>query len=175
MKGPAKTESAGHNFNVNADFISIQNSDLHAQEIGIRMGDATFGDIKIGSSLLETVSGAVFFQGGNIYAVDSLITASGRDSAVDVRANSLTLEGINGTSAIRSGELGASGGDIDIVANNITLLNNAELSTSSGGGRDGGDIRLDATTILISDNSQLALFAGTAVKPATSSSTPPTF
>ena len=160
-EGAGEDESAGHNFNVNADFISIQNSDLHAQEIGIRMGDATFGDIKIGSSLLETVSGAVFFQGGNIYAVDSLITASGRDSAVDVRANSLTLEGINGTSAIRSGELGASGGDIDIVANNITLLNNAELSTSSGGGRDGGDIRLDATTILISDNSQLALFAGT--------------
>ncbi|MFT4713973.1 MAG: filamentous hemagglutinin family protein, partial [Candidatus Azotimanducaceae bacterium] len=57
-------ESAGHNLNVNSEFISIQNADLHAQEIGIRMGDATFGNIKISSSLLKTVSGGVFFEGG---------------------------------------------------------------------------------------------------------------
>ncbi len=158
---PGEDKSSSHNLNVNSDFISIQNSDLQAKEIGIRMGDATFGNIDIGTSLLESVEGGIFFQGGNIYAVDSLITASGLSSTVQVRANSLTLEGLNSASAIRSGELGASGGDLDIVAKDIVLKNNAVLTTSSGGGREGGDILLGAETIQVTGNSQIALFAGT--------------
>lgn len=158
---PGADRSATHNLNVNSGFISIRDSDFQAKEIGIRMGDATFGNIDIETSLLESVGGGIFFQGGNIYSVDSLITASGDESTVQVRANSLTLEGVNSPSAIRSGELGASGGDLDIVATSILLTNNAALSTASGGGRQGGDIKLGAETIQITGNSQISLFAGT--------------
>jgi len=153
-------KSEGHNLNVNSEFISIKDSDFQAKEIAIRMGDATFGNIDIEASLLESVGGGIFFQGGNIYAVDSLITASGNDSTVQVRANSLTLEGVNGPSAIRSGELGASGGDLDIAATSILITNNAVLSTASGGGREGGDIKLSAETIQVTGNSQISLVAG---------------
>ena len=155
-----EVDATSHNLNINAQAITVRNADLNAQEIGIRTGDASFGNIYLENSLLETVGGGTFFQGGTVYAVDTVITASGRGSGVKVRSNSLALEGINGSSAIRSGKLGASGGDIDIVANDISLEHNVELSTSSGGSLDGGDIRLDASTMLISDNSQLALFAG---------------
>lgn len=156
---PGEDKSTSNNLNINSDFISIRDADLQAQEIGIRMGDATFGDINIENTLLESVGGGIFFQGGNIYSVDSLITASGPSSQIQVRANSLSVQGINRGGAIRSGELGASGGDIDIVAREIKL-DNAELSTSSGGGREGGDITLGSDVISLNNGSQISLFAG---------------
>lgn len=156
---PGEDKSTSNNLNVNSEFISIRDSDLQAQEIGIRMGDATFGDINIENTLLESVGGGIFFQGGNIYSVDSLITASGPSSQIQVRANSLSVQGVSRGAAIRSGELGASGGDIDIVAKEIKL-DKAELSTSSGGGRKGGDITLRSDVISLNNGSQISLFAG---------------
>ena len=156
---PGEDKSTSNNLNVNAQFISLRDADLQAQEIGIRMGDAAFGNINLENSTLESVGGGIFFEGGNIVAKDSLVTASGRDSKIQIRANSLLVEGVSRSSAIRSGEIGASGGDVDIVASDITL-SNATLSTSSGGGRAGGDISLGATRISLNNGSQIALLAG---------------
>lgn len=157
---PGEDRSSSHNLNVNSDFILLNNVDFSAQEIGVRMGDAAFGEILIDDSNIESTEGGIFFQGGNIVSVDSLVTASGRDSEIRVRSNSLTIQGEDRTSAFRSGELGASGGDIDIQARMITLDHNAALTTSSGAGRVGGDISLEADTVSINDNSQIALLAG---------------
>jgi filamentous hemagglutinin family protein len=51
---PGEDRSAGNNLNVNAEFISLRDADLLAQEIGVRMGDATFGQITVDNTVLES-------------------------------------------------------------------------------------------------------------------------
>ncbi len=152
--------SANDNFHVNSESILIRDADLQASEINVRMGDAAFGEIGIYDSIIESVEGGIFFQGGNIYSVESVITATGRNSEVDVIATSITLEGGNNDSVIQSGNLTSSGGSIDLKAQTITLENNAKLISSSGGGRDGGDITLTGTTVQIENHSLIELDAG---------------
>ncbi len=152
--------SANDNFHVNSESILIRDADLQASEINVRMGDAAFGEIGIYDSIIESVEGGIFFQGGNIYSVESVITATGRNSKVDVIATSITLEGGNNDSVIQSGNLTSSGGSIDLKAQTITLENNAKLISSSGGGRDGGDITLTGTTVQIENHSLIELDAG---------------
>jgi filamentous hemagglutinin family protein len=154
---PGEDQSIGQNLNVNSNFISIEDSDIIANEIIIRMGDAAFGEILINNTILASVEGGVFFQGGNILAVKSLITASGKDSLVEVRASAIALED---QSTIQSGNLQASGGGIDIVAQNISLSQNSALVSISGGNIQGGDIDLSASDIVVEENSHINLSAG---------------
>ncbi|MBV1879903.1 MAG: filamentous hemagglutinin N-terminal domain-containing protein [Pseudomonadales bacterium] len=156
---PGTDQTEAHNLNVSSEFILIQDTELHASEIGIRMGDSAFGQIDINRSILESVEGGTFFQGGNIFAVDAIITASGRDSTIDIQANSVSLSGNIKQSVIQSGNIIASGGDIDIAANNISL-SKAALRSSSGGNLGGGDINLAAATIVVENNSNIDLAAG---------------
>ena len=156
----SEEKPASQNLYVNSDAILIDDVDLQARDIDIRMGDAAFGEIGIFDSLLESVEGGVFFQGGNIYSVESVITATGQGSEVSVMATSITLEGGAKESVIQSGSLTSSGGKIDLRAQNISLENNAKLISSSGGGRDGGDITLTGRTIQIENQSRIELVAG---------------
>ena len=76
-------DSAEYNLNVNSEFITIRDADLHAQEIGVRMGDSTFGNINVADSLLETVGGSIFFQGGTVFVVDTAIAGYGSEGSGD--------------------------------------------------------------------------------------------
>ena len=153
-------KTPGQNLNVNSEFIQIGDADITASNIGFRMGDAGFGEIVIEDSVVEAVEGVVVFQGGNIYSVDSLVTASGRDSGISVEASSLFIQGDSSQSLFQSGNLQASGGDIDIAAREITLTNSASILSRSGGTREGGNIALVGETIVIEGQSRVDLAAG---------------
>ena len=153
-------KTVGQNLNVNSEFIQIGDADITASNIGFRMGDAGFGEIVIEDSIVEAVEGVVIFQGGNIYSVDSLVTASGKDSGIEVEANSLFIEGDAGDSLFQSGNLQASGGEIDITAKDITLTSSAGILSRSGGSRQGGDINLAAETIIVEGQSRVDIAAG---------------
>ena len=115
------------NLSVNSDAIGLSNVNLYAQAISIETSDATEGDIKIQDSRLETDGGDIFFRGGTLYAVDTVIAGYGREGA---------------------GE----GATIQVTAPTMTF-SNVEMRGETEGLARGSDILLDATTILIADGS----------------------
>jgi hypothetical protein len=150
-------DSAEYNLNVNSEFITIRDADLHAQEIGVRMGDSTFGNINVADSLLETDGGSIFFQGGTVYVVDTLIAGYGSEGSGDGATVQLTASTITLSNAEIRGEatgLG-SGSDILFDATTISIGNGSAVDVSSksalDNGGDAGTIRIAAQNVNITD------------------------
>ncbi|MGY8890905.1 MAG: two-partner secretion domain-containing protein, partial [Pseudomonadales bacterium] len=150
-------DSAEYNLNVNSEFITIRDADLHAQEIVVRMGDSTFGNINVADSLLETVGGSIFFQGGTVFVVDTLIAGYGSEGSGDGATVQLTASTITLSNAEIRGEatgLG-SGSDILFDATTISIGNGSTVDVSSksalDNGGDAGTIRIAAQNVNITD------------------------
>ncbi len=109
----------------------------------INAGSARGGDIsvQIGNDLS-------LLNGGQITAS---ATSSGAGGTIDVHASSLTVDGDNGTNAssIRSRAISGSGnaGNLDVVADEITLSNGGFISGSSFSAGHGADVTVTATSI----------------------------
>jgi len=109
----------------------------------INAGPARGGDIsvQIGNDLS-------LLNGGQITAS---AMSSGAGGMIDVHASSLTVDGDNGTNAssIRSRAISGSGnaGNLDVVADEITLSNGGFISGSSFSAGHGADVTVTATSI----------------------------
>ncbi|MEJ6685397.1 MAG: filamentous hemagglutinin N-terminal domain-containing protein [SAR86 cluster bacterium] len=156
----ASVVEASQNVYVGAQTIALDQVNIFAQEVEVSMGAKTVGSITLNQASLQAVEGKVIFLGGQVSAVDSFISAAGKDSGIDIQSNAILLRGASGTSVISSGNLQASGGDILLQADEIQLSNNAQLISSSGGERSGGNIGLISKNILVDSGSVIELASG---------------
>ncbi|MDA9298175.1 filamentous hemagglutinin N-terminal domain-containing protein, partial [Pseudomonadales bacterium] len=124
-----EVDSLEHNLTVNSDFVSIRDANLYAQEISIGMNSQDLSNINLRDSLLETNGGGIFFEGGTIFAVDTVIAGYGSEGISDDVTVQLTAP--------------------------IITLSNVEMRGGTRGLGSGSDILLGATTISISDGSTI--------------------
>ncbi|MDB9942466.1 filamentous hemagglutinin N-terminal domain-containing protein, partial [Pseudomonadales bacterium] len=124
-----EVDSLEHNLTVNSDFVSIRDANLYAQEISIGMNSQDLSNINLRDSLLETNGGGIFFEGGTIFAVDTVIAGYGSEGISDDVTVQLTAP--------------------------VITLSNVEMRGGTRGLGSGSDILLGATTISISDGSTI--------------------
>jgi filamentous hemagglutinin family protein len=149
-----------HNINVGKQAIALDQVNVFAQDVEFTIGDKTLGSISLNQASLEAVEGKIMFQGGTVDIADSFIGAAGKDSAINMQANSIVVEGVERKSIISTGSLTNSGGDLTLQADEIRLSNNAQLISSSGGDRSGGNIGIISQNILVEANSLIELAGG---------------
>ena len=122
------------------------------------------GDININAESLLLLNGAVLGadthqQGGNagnisIRVVDSVYLANSSDFDPNTNRGSTRIG-----SSVGLGATG-NGGDIDIQARSLSLINGAYLNASTLGSGDAGDIKVNANTIEAINGGQILTFAG---------------
>jgi large exoprotein involved in heme utilization and adhesion len=87
--------------------------------------------------------------------------AFGDSGTIDISTNTLYLDGNNGLSGLtgiysNTFNLGGKGGSINISADDISLLNNAIVTSETTGDGDGGDIKIDSSTsVKLINNSKI--------------------
>ena len=144
-----EVNSLEHNLTVNSDFVSIRDANLYAQEISIGMNSQNLSNINVRDSLLETNGGGIFFEGGRIFAVDTVIAGYGSEGISDGATVRLTAPVITLSNVEMRGEtkgLG-SGSDILFGATTISIGNGSTIDVSSSSTLDSAG---DAGTISIS-------------------------
>ena len=144
-----EVNSLEHNLTVNSDFVSIRDANLYAQEISIGMNSQNLSNINVRDSLLETNGGGIFFEGGRIFAVNTVIAGYGSEGISDGATVRLTAPVITLSNVEMRGEtkgLG-SGSDILFGATTISIGNGSTIDVSSSSTLDSAG---DAGTISIS-------------------------
>ena len=144
-----EVNSLEHNLTVNSDFVSIRDANLYAQEISIGMNSQNLSNINVRDSLLETNGGGIFFEGGRIFAVNTVIAGYGSEGISDGATVRLTAPAITLSNVEMRGEtkgLG-SGSDILFGATTISIGNGSTIDVSSSSTLDSAG---DAGTISIS-------------------------
>ena len=166
LAASGEVDAREHNLSVISDAIALSNVNLYAQEISIETSDATEGDIKIQDSRLETDGGDIFFRGGTLYAVDTVIAGYGREGAGEGATIQLTAPTITFSNVQMRGEtegLGR-GSDILLGATMISIGDGSTVDVSSkstlDNGGDAGTISLSAQNVNITDTEFLLATLG---------------
>jgi large exoprotein involved in heme utilization and adhesion len=83
------------------------------------------------------------------------VRAQGKAGNIWIQASdSVSFDGGDAISTLSEGGVGR-GGDIDIIARSLSVLNNAQLSASTSGDGDAGNITASADTVNLSNGGQL--------------------
>ena len=166
LAASGEVDAREHNLSVISDAIALSNVNLYAQEISIETSDATEGDIKIQDSRLETDGGDIFFRGGTLYAVDTVIAGYGREGSGEGATIQLTAPTITFSNVEMRGEtegLGR-GSDILLGATTISIGDGSTVDVSSkstlDNGGDAGTISLSAQNVNITDTEFLLATLG---------------
>ena len=144
-----EVNSLEHNLTVNSDFVSIRDANLYAQEISIGMNSQNLSNINVRDSLLETNGGGIFFEGGRIFAVNTVIAGYGSEGISDGATVRLTAPAITLSNVEMRGETKGLGRGSDILfgATTISIGNGSTIDVSSSSTLDSAG---DAGTISIS-------------------------
>ena len=166
LAASGEVDAREDNLSVISDAIALSNVNLYAQEISIETSDATEGDIKIQDSRLETDGGDIFFRGGTLYAVDTVIAGYGREGSGEGATIQLTAPTITFSNVQMRGEtegLGR-GSDILLGATMISIGDGSTVDVSSkstlDNGGDAGTISLSAQNVNITDTEFLLATLG---------------